>query len=241
MSTVELRDDQWSKSLQFLRSCSDVYVGQEFHCRRFIEAILWMARSGAQWRLLPEHYGNWNSVYKRFSRWCDKGIWERIHQYFAHDPNMENLLIDSTVIRAHPCAAGASKKGWQDAQALGRSRGRFSTKVHVSVDALGNPLRFELTAGQVHDITQAKSLIADYSCEYVIADKAYDSDDFHQLSLLVGQFRSFRHVHVARYCANTISIFTKSANLWSASLTRSSTTGAASHDLTSCPRAIWAF
>ena len=78
------------------------------------------------------------------------------------------------------------KRGGQDAQALGRSRGRFSTKVHVSVDALGNPLRFELTAGQVHDITQAKSLIADYSCEYVIADKAYDSDDFHQIVVAGG-------------------------------------------------------
>jgi len=111
MSTVELRDDQWSKSLQFLRSCSDVYVGQEVHCRRFMEAILWTVRSGALLRLLSEHYGNWNSVYKRFSRWCDKGIWERMHQYFAHDPDMENILIDSTVIRAHPYAAGASKKG----------------------------------------------------------------------------------------------------------------------------------
>ena len=69
---------------------------------------------------------------------------------------------------------------------MGRSRGRFSTKVHVSVDALGNPLRFELTAGQVHDITQAKSLIADYSCEYVIADKAYYSDDFHQIVVAGG-------------------------------------------------------
>ena len=69
---------------------------------------------------------------------------------------------------------------------MGRSRGEFSTKVHVSVDALGNPLRFELTAGQVHDIIQSKSLIADYSCEYVIADKAYGSDDFHQIVVAGG-------------------------------------------------------
>ena len=65
MSTVELPNDQWSKVLEFLQSCPDLYVGQETDCRQFIEAVLWMSRSGAQWRLLPECYGNWNSIYKR--------------------------------------------------------------------------------------------------------------------------------------------------------------------------------
>ena len=111
MSTVELPNDQWSKVLECLQSCPDLYVGQETDCRQFIEAVLWMSRSGAQWRLLPECYGNWNSIYKRFARWCDKGIWERMHQQFLQDPDMENLIIDSTIVRAHPCAAGASKKG----------------------------------------------------------------------------------------------------------------------------------
>ena len=88
--------------------------------------------------------------------WCDKGVWERMHQHFIDDPDMEHVIIDSTVVRAHPCAAGASKRtGGQAAQALGRSRGGFSTKIHVSVDALGNPLRYKLTGGQTHDITQA--------------------------------------------------------------------------------------
>ena len=66
---------------------------------------------------------------------------------------------------------------------MGRSRGGFSTKVHVSVDALGNPLRFTLTGGQAHDITQAEALIAHYSWEYVIADRGYDSDAFIQVVL----------------------------------------------------------
>ena len=72
------------------------------------------------------------------------------------------------------------KKGGQAAQALGRSRGGFSTNIHVSVDGLGNPLRFILTGGQQHDITQAEGLIAGYAGEYVLADKGYDAQGFRQ-------------------------------------------------------------
>ena len=75
------------------------------------------------------------------------------------------------------CCGGLKKNGGQAEQALGRSRGGFSTKIHVNVDALGNTLRFLLTGGQRHDITQAEDLIAGYEFERVIADRSYDSDD----------------------------------------------------------------
>ena len=68
------------------------------------------------------------------------------------------------------------KSGDQEAQALGRSRGGFSTKIHIAVDALGNPLRLILTAGQRHDSPQAALLIAGYEPQVLIADKGYDSD-----------------------------------------------------------------
>ena len=110
MSGLQLSTSQWTAILQFLRGRTDLYVGREEECRRFIEAVLWVDRSGAQWRLLPAEYGNWNSVYKRFARWADRGIWELMHQHFADDPDMEYLIIDSTVVRAHPCAAGAPPK-----------------------------------------------------------------------------------------------------------------------------------
>ena len=110
MTSVTLSDDQWTKIRDVLRNDPNTYVGQEADCRRFVEAMLWMSRSGAQWRLLPAEYGPWNSVYKRFARWCDKGVWQRLFEQFVADPDMETVMIDSTIVRAHPCAAGAQKK-----------------------------------------------------------------------------------------------------------------------------------
>lgn len=119
MSDIRLTDDQWTKMRDFLRACPNVYVGNETECRRFLEAVKWALRSGAQWRLLPEQYGKWNSVYKRFARWCDQGVWEQMLAHFAQEPDMENVLLDSTVVRAHPCAAGARKKRWSGPTSLG--------------------------------------------------------------------------------------------------------------------------
>jgi putative transposase len=110
MTTPKLPDEKWTKIVNFLRNDRRAYVGNEAECRRFVEAVLWIDRSGAQWRFLPEKYGNWNSVYKRFARWCDNGVWERMLTHFADDPDMENGMIDSTIVRAHACAAGAQKK-----------------------------------------------------------------------------------------------------------------------------------
>jgi transposase len=110
MTPITLPDEQWNKIYRFLLSCPTIYVGDEAATRRFVEAVLWVTRSGAQWRLLPTAYGNWNSIYKRFSNWCDIGIFTQMHRYFASDPDMEWLIVDTTICRAHPCAAGASKK-----------------------------------------------------------------------------------------------------------------------------------
>lgn len=108
---VKLTDDEWQKILPVLKSCAPhIRLGAGRDCRRFLEAVLWILRSGAQWRLLPKEYGKWNSHYKRFRRWSERGIFEKLFAHFSKDCDLEYLLIDSTIVRAHAWAAGAKKK-----------------------------------------------------------------------------------------------------------------------------------
>jgi transposase len=111
MTNISLTDNQWTKIREFLKQDPNAYIGKdEQACRSFVEAIQWVSRSGAQWRLLPAEYGKWNTIYKRYMRWCEQGLWQRMFDYFADDLDMENGMIDSTIVRAHPCASGAQKK-----------------------------------------------------------------------------------------------------------------------------------
>lgn len=93
LSTIPIQDNQWRKIVRFLRTYPNVYVGKEVECRRFLEGVLWITQSDTQWRLMPRQYGKWNTLYKRFVRWCDNGVWEAMRQHFADDPDMENFLI----------------------------------------------------------------------------------------------------------------------------------------------------
>jgi len=91
---------------EFLDEHPNVYVGDPHKCKRLVEAMLWIGRSGAQGRFLPQSYGQWNSVYKRFNRWAKAGVWEGMLRYFAQDSDMEAIMRDATFIPAQACAAG---------------------------------------------------------------------------------------------------------------------------------------
>lgn len=78
--------------------------------RLFVEAVLWIARTGSPWRDLPAELGNWHTTYVRFARWRDSGVWDRVTQALAGDAELERVFIDSTIVRAHQHAAGAQKK-----------------------------------------------------------------------------------------------------------------------------------
>ncbi len=79
--------------------------------RLFVEGVLWIVRTGSPGRDLPEVFGDWNSVFRRFSRWSRKGVWQRIFAAMSDDPDFEYLIVDSTIVRAHQHAAGAKKGG----------------------------------------------------------------------------------------------------------------------------------
>jgi len=114
------------------------------HRRRTIgglsKAVLYRYRAGIPWRDLPERFGAWKAVHTRFRRWAASGVWESLFKRLAGDADNEYAMIDSTIVRPISTAAGARKNGQEEA--IGRSKGGLSTKIHALVDALGNPLAF---------------------------------------------------------------------------------------------------
>lgn len=103
----ELTDEQWNR-------VKDMIVHTKMgrppkDDRLMLNAILWLARSGAGWEDLPERYGPWKTVYSRFCKWRDDGTFLRIFEVLTQDSDMENLSLDSTIIKAHPHSSGAKK------------------------------------------------------------------------------------------------------------------------------------
>ena len=145
--------------------------------RLFIDAVNYRYKTGIPWRDLPERFGDFRVVHLRFSRWAKQGIWEKIFKVLSVDADHEEAMIDSTVVRAHQHSAGALKVEGDD-QSIGRSKGGLSTKIHATVDALGNPTGLYLTEGQACDLDGADALMPILlKADSILADKAYDADD----------------------------------------------------------------
>jgi transposase len=169
-----LRDDQWERIAPLLPGKpGDVGVTARDN-RLFVEAVLYRYRAGIPWRDLPERFGDFRVVHTRFSRWSKKGVWQKVFEVLSADTDNEYQMIDATIVRA-PSACGWCKRGGDEA--IGRSKGGPSTKIHATCDALGNPSGFYLTCGQAHDLQGADVLIAEMEAEALLADKAYDADE----------------------------------------------------------------
>jgi len=83
--------------------------------RLFVEALLWIARTGVFGHDLPLEFGNWYTTYTRFFRWVKKGIWQQVIEAVTDDPDLEALLIDSSIVRGHQHGTGALKKNGEQA------------------------------------------------------------------------------------------------------------------------------
>jgi transposase len=166
-----LTDAYWDKLSELMKQSGRVYKKPEH--RMTLEGILYRMHTGCPWRDLPAEFGHWNTVFRRFNLWSRKGIMTRILEAISSDTDVEWLFVDASIVRAHQHSHGAA--GATD-EAIGSSRGGRSTKIHLAVDSYGRPVHFELSAGQVNDISRAERLLdgAPVS-DYVIGDRGYDS------------------------------------------------------------------
>jgi len=115
----ELRDDQWERLKEYVPGGRKGKRGPRTDNRRFLNALLWMARSGARWRDLPEELGDYATVKRRYYRWIEMGVLDEFLAALAREADLEWLMIDSTIVRAHPHAAGARRqKGGRMPRAL---------------------------------------------------------------------------------------------------------------------------
>ncbi len=141
-----------------------------------LNAMIWIARNGAPWRNLPDHFDPWKSVYSCFRKWVDNGLLDRISHLLATEAELSEVSLDASIVQAHQHSAGARKDG--PPNEIGHSRGGPSTKIHAAVDAYGSPLYIMLSEGQRNDINHAIPVLEHINLKgsSVHTDRGYDSD-----------------------------------------------------------------
>ncbi|WP_088179267.1 IS5 family transposase [Geminisphaera colitermitum] len=178
----DISDRVWSVLEPLLPGRKGAWGGVAEDNRKFLNAVLWILRTGAPWRDLPEDYGGWGNTHRRFCRWRDKGHWERLLSELMNEPDFEWLMIDASHVKIHPHAAGA--RGGNEA--IGLTKGGGNTKLHLAVDAHGMPVRVIVTAGSTADCTQAGRLIEGIAADHLIADKGYDTNAIIEMAQAAG-------------------------------------------------------
>jgi transposase len=198
----DLTDKQWAILAPLLPVGKKPGRRPRWTKRQLIDGIRFRTRTGCPWRDVPERYGTWQTIYGLFRRWQLTGVWAAILSGLQARGAQAGLIdwvvaVDSTITRAHAHAAGARRHPEQQASpphgepashALGRSRGGFSTKVHLAVEARRKPLATVLTPGQAADSPQFTTVLGRIRVpgrrgrgrprtrpERVLADKAYSA------------------------------------------------------------------
>lgn len=177
MPRLMLTDDSWKLLSRIMFLTGRIY-NKSAH-RMTLEGILYRIRTGIPWRDLPKEFGDWNTVFRRFNLWSKKGIMTKIFEFLSRLNDPQWLFIDGSIVKTHQ--DGANVKSPNE-QAIGKSRGGNSTKIHLAVDSGGFPVYFEISGGQAHDVSYGESLIlSSPKAEVVVADKGYDSQTLREL------------------------------------------------------------
>ncbi|MFJ6593481.1 IS5 family transposase [Streptomyces violaceusniger] len=176
MGRGDLTDEQWAVLEPLLPKGARVGRPPVWPRRQLIDGIRFRVRTGVPWRDVPAEYGPWSRVYDLFRRWQRNGTWQRVLTRLqsladARGAIVWDLSVDSTVCRAHQHAAGARKRGDLQKEppggvfteprdhGLGRSRGGFTTKLHLAVEQGQKPVSIVITAGQRGDSPQFEPVL----------------------------------------------------------------------------------
>lgn len=175
----DLTDQQWEQIASLFPPENTGKRGRPSKSNRLmLNAMVWIARSGAPWRGLPERFGPWETVYSRFRKWIEDGFLDNIFRILSMDAELSEVSIDASIVQAHQHSAGARKGS--PPNEIGHSRGGPSTKIHAAVDAYGYPVYIMISEGQRNDINFAIPVLEHINIEgsNVLADRGYDSNKF---------------------------------------------------------------
>ncbi len=168
-----MTDEEWAIFAPFLITASPRGGRPPMNHRHRLDGILWICRTGAPWRDLPAAFGRWNSVWKQFRRWCESGVWDLLLQALADGGGTLDMLqiIDSTIVRAHRCAAGRKRPRSKIRHSVVRAAGSAPRSMCVATPQV-------FSEGEAHDVTAYDGLMQQRDSDpgAMLADKGYDSD-----------------------------------------------------------------
>ncbi|MBN2973486.1 IS5 family transposase [Sphingomonas floccifaciens] len=148
--------------------------------RRVLSGIVFVNRNGLRWRDAPSDYGPHKTLYNRWKRWGEAGVFTRMMEGLAAaGAEPQTVMIDATYLKAHRTASSLRIKKGNLGRLIGRTKGGMNTKLHAVADANGRPLSFFMTAGPVSDYTGAAALLDDMpKAQWLLGDRGYDADWF---------------------------------------------------------------
>ena len=173
----ETSKSQWRKISRFLPGKPEDPGRTAYDNRLAFEALLYMAREGCRWRALPDEYGLWGTLYQRFRRWLEQGVFDLLSEIFIAKYRVSVVMVDGTIVPVHQDGTGARKAlGTPEDQAIGISRGGRTTKILAASDENGNPIAALLLPGNAGESPHTEELIEEIEADSFIGDKAYDSN-----------------------------------------------------------------